>query len=821
MEFIREPRALLKIERDDFTLYIKGVPYDRKYLSLKQYRKHLHYENETMEIGIEGDAGNVAVYNVKTDRLEPYEDHKFPPVFFENGVYQFVLIPEMEEELRFYHEYPAFRKAVSWLGEGKRSILTGQLDFRNEIGYSTFTIRKNGEDVLSVTLEIFPSKLSYKKDFNRLLQEVNDEIYNLAFHFLRKTYAIGSTVTTASQSMTEFFRLVEHYFPEFTRAIKQIESLPHHQLQTTYAFVRADQIRRSDRKSMNFLARKPHWFQEAENGIPVNGKTYLPVKGLNVKKAVTYDNLENRFVKWMMQRMVYKLNDLLLKLTAIQEEDKDVIQRVKDMKTWLEGRLGSPFWQGMSRLDRSVFNLVMQMKPGYREALKIYLILMMGITLQGELLKISLKDVATLYEYWTFLKMGQILRKHYRIEEQSVIKAKYGSLYVYLDESASAKQVFRHPQTGERIMLTYQKRENQLPTVKQIPDIMLEIEKKGVPYTYNYLFDAKYRIDFQHREDGTMIPGPMEEDINTMHRYRDALVVKNGGPYERHAFGAYVLFPWDDEDNYEMHPFYKSIDEVNIGGLPFLPNAVKLVERFIERLVNSNPEDLQEEGILPRGSVSYWKSKLEEKVLVVSINDVDQYRAIKRTLQLEFPAEKLTKGWDQAAYMALYVTKHVSSISGVENGIRFYSEITDVKIVTKEDGAYARFQLKPWKMLPNLIRPVGYVIQNMMITTINLLKEAEELPELFMKTGEEKKLWRMLRRFTSRVKTELDAELLDEASKIESYQIGKYTLALDTKNDELVVSREGAKTATVPLWQLRKEPAKVFKQLKQMVYGEQ
>ena len=61
---------------------------------------------------------------------------------------------------------------------------------------------------------------------------------------------------------------------------------------------------------------------------------------------------------------------------------------------------------------------------------------------------------------------------------------------------------------------------------------MLAIEKKGKNYQYQYIFDAKYRIDFAEtshykRKYGT--PGPMEEDINTMHRYRDALVVEQEG----------------------------------------------------------------------------------------------------------------------------------------------------------------------------------------------------------------------------------------------------------------------------------------------------
>ncbi len=100
------------------------------------------------------------------------------------------------------------------------------------------------------------------------------------------------------------------------------------------------------------------------------------------------------------------------------------------------------------------------------------------------------------------------------------------------------------------------------------------------------------------------------------HRYRDAIVSSYEGPYEKTSFGAYVLFPWFDEDMYSEHHFYKSIDEVNIGGLPLLPNATSLVERVVDRLIDKSPQEIHEEGILPRGTIEEWKSKVDEKIIV-------------------------------------------------------------------------------------------------------------------------------------------------------------------------------------------------------------
>ena len=57
---------------------------------------------------------------------------------------------------------------------------------------------------------------------------------------------------------------------------------------------------------------------------------------------------------------------------------------------------------------------------------------------------------------------------------------------------------------------------------------MLSINKLGSDKAYEFVFDAKYKIDtsteYQKSYGGV---GPKEEDINTMHRYRDAIVYKN------------------------------------------------------------------------------------------------------------------------------------------------------------------------------------------------------------------------------------------------------------------------------------------------------
>lgn len=817
-----ETKELLYIEAEDFSLYLKGMPFNKRFESLSQYRKHSALEKEVMGFDWNGEGVlSVEVYDVETNALVEKGERAFALIFFENGVYQIVISPKTDKRLSFYHEHPGLRAAVEPVGRGSHSILMGNLQFMNEVGFTSFSVQAEGKVLLEVKLEIFPTKLGYKDDYEKLLEEVHDEVYNLAFHFIKKTFLGASNHLSENPSLAEFYRLIEFYFEHFMKSIQRIEEQPHHQLLTENQMVRGERIKRLDAKGRKHLSNNPQLFVEVENGLMVHTKSVFPLKGLNARKTITYDTLENRFVKWMMERLTHKLVDLEAKVSSQlgryeRRSDEELLLKINRMQETLKAYLNKPFWRAISRADRTVTSMVIQRKVGYRDAYKTYLVVTRGLLLGGEVFKMSVKDVATLYEYWTYLKMGQILRNKYVPQYQDVVKVRHGALFVDLDQSSKAKQVFTHPHTGEQIVLSFQKREGSTPTVTQKPDIMLEVEKRHSSNRYHYVFDAKYRIDFGFGTTEAEKVGPLEEDINTMHRYRDALVKKHHerDSYERYSFGAYVLFPWNEEQAYLEHPFYKSIDEVNIGGIPFLPNSTVLVETLVERLVESNPEDLQEEGVLPTGAWTHWESSLDQKVLVGTVRTSKDYREYKSKKYFELDASSLRKGWQESLFVALYITSDVSREIDTSNGIKFFGRVEDIEILNGK----IRFIVESWQTLKKVIPPVGYGIQSHMMTTRSLLEQAEELPELFMKSGEEVKLWRMLRRLTSRVSTRLNDSDLDKAKKVLAYQIGHVEVLLNESEGQIEVVVEGKLITHISIDDLKRVPSKVFRIIKESVY---
>ncbi|MED1603288.1 restriction endonuclease-like protein [Alkalihalophilus marmarensis] len=807
---------LVVIETEFFSLVIKGRPYHPRYEGLKQYRSmDLH---DVMEFDAFGEnVEKIHVFDVVTESLQPFKDQR--PIFFENSAYQVIVSPKKENmDLSFYHDHPSLRNAISRVTLGGSYLLMGNLSFQSEVGLSTFEIRSKERAILTVTMEVYPSKLEYKEDYKRLIDEVNDEIYNLSYHLLKKTY-LGAQIKLEGQpSLAEFYRLITHYFKAFTTALHRIERQPHHKLEKSYETVRGDKIKRLDSRSRNALRKNSHLFVETPRGINVSGRKVMPSRGLNVKKELVYDTPENRYVKWMALRLIDKLESIKEKLTSkywnLAIEDKELENKVHSMSKQLSSITRNSFWRAIKDPKQPTMSLVMQMAPGYRDAFYIYLTVSKGLALQGKLYQMSIKDVAELYEYWTFLKLGQILSKNYKQLSQDIVKVNRRGLFIRLDTNQSAKRVFKHPITGERITLTYQKTERN-PTTTQKPDTMLSIEKKGKDYQFHYVFDAKYRVDFAVEDSyysrRYLQPGPLEEDINTMHRYRDSIVSRTNEAYERTAFGAYVLFPFKGEESYVEHHFYKSINEVNIGGLPFLPSATSLVEQFVQHIIEKSPEEIHKEGILPIGMQEEWLSSIAEKVIVGVVSTEEQYLSCMQTASFTIATNQLKKGWHESKYLALYL----SQTSNRENGVSYYGEILEVSVRDK----VVEFKMKSWLKLKQVIKPVNYGIAGSTITTLAQLKVATELPELFMKSKEEVTIWRMLRRVSDRIKVELDSKEMDQAYQVNSFRFKDVEVRMNGRDKQIQLTKEN-KNQSVDYELLLENPSQVFKTILELLAKE-
>ncbi|HWK23573.1 MAG TPA: restriction endonuclease-like protein [Ureibacillus sp.] len=787
---------LLTIETDELFLAITGN------LDLQRYNeasyKSFIEEQEAMYFSCSKDAV-VKIFDVTSQELVESTGQPFLPIFFENGMYELQVQPQKELDIKFWHEYEGFRNALHPFLNTK--AITGNLHFQNEVGFSNFEIRDaQDKTLLSVVIEIYPTKLDYKKDYRALLDEVNEEIYNLAYAFIKRTYLLGSAEVYKEPTGVEFYRLLEKHLSDYMKAVNLIEQKPHRRLETIHEEVRGDRLRKQDSRGRAYLRKNANLFVEVEKGISINGTQMLPNKGLLIKKIHTTDTHENRYVKMTLMRLYARIEVLYQQvLTASNNQmydkvpDPEILGILESFKKQLEQKLKHPFWKGVGKLDRSVISLVMQMAAGYRDVYQIYGTLSKGIILQGEFYKMSIKDIATLYEYWTFIKLGKILKEKCEQISQDIIKVSSDGLVVNLNQNSGAKRVFRNLQTGEIIRLQYQYSTNKNVTVNQKPDTMLSIEKLGRDYHFQYIFDAKYRINLNDEQSNG--PGPMEDDINTMHRYRDAIVAESNGIFERTAFGAYVLFPWNDLDRYQEHDLYKSIEKVNIGGLPFLPNATDLVEAIIDNLLNKSADELQSEGILPRGTKEFLYEKEGNHVLILLVKENMNKIIKEKTIQVI--KKSLPNHWKSAKKIALYASGE----------IREEGNIT--KVVQKDN--YIIFHVESWASKLNSIDSNLYEIKESLLVEEHIYNDAKNVAELFITSDEKRQLWLMLRGVSNHVEIELNTREIKRTTGIRLFRLRGHELIWSM--DKLIHMNEGNFVEEIPVNELKRNSYEILNRL--------
>lgn len=407
------------------------------------------------------------------------------PCFYETRNYELIVEKKQQPlDLTFYHDNISLRESVKPVG---KMVLSGILNFKNEVGYTELEFRLAGKTMFRLELEIFPVKLDYKQDYMTLLHEVNSQIYNLSFDFMRRTYQLTGLRETQSQSLTEYYTILQFVFERLLEAIRRITLQPHHRLVTDRQVKPAEKVRKAGKENISFLNKRAgRLLEDPTHGyVRIENRLYKATHLIESKKQVSYDTNENRFVKWMLERVKGNLSKLKRRLQEPQgmqqrKEDVLLLRRLDQMASQVEQVLHASFLREVGKLQHFTVSLVMQMAPGYRDVYRYYLMLLKGLSIQTDLLRLSMKDVAQLYEYWCFLKLNEILGRKYKLKSQDIVAVNRNGIYVTLDKKPTAKMEYVNPKTGEVFTLYYNLSfgKSQTPTLSQRPDNVLTLSKK-------------------------------------------------------------------------------------------------------------------------------------------------------------------------------------------------------------------------------------------------------------------------------------------------------------------------------------------------------
>lgn len=522
--------------------------------------------------------------------------------------------------------------------------------------------KSTGEHYGRVELEVTSRKMGYRDDYQQMLNDIARRATDLVFS---ADQVVEQTVTPDAEvdSATLYQRFA------FLKAILESEVFNEAVLRVCSNPIRALVDTESDRpvtRISRCSGAAVRQFATGVDRIALPKGHVLAVKaGLETiprtirvtERVETCDVAENQFVRYVLEAFA----DLLRQVAALANAEGVVRREAVALAERMEVYLSEPFFRGVSQLSRlPLDSTALQRKEGYREILRAWTLWDTAAKLSwkggDDVYSAGKKDVASLYEYWCYFKLLDIVQGVFGITDTDAAKELIGpssdGLTLSLKEGRKAvlhgkyaprKEGCRYRQLKIEFMYnaTFNKTHHSGSwTLPMRPDYTIAFSPEGMKreealandlVTYVH-FDAKYKVAeletlLKEMRDAEMdIPdeGATREvklkrdvkrmDILKMHAYRDAI---------RRTGGAYVLYPGDKAKPIRMY------EEIlpGLGAFPLSPTVDsteeittflrEVAEHLCDRITRWENYTYRAHEIFAQGGKEFSEARAEvEKYLV-------------------------------------------------------------------------------------------------------------------------------------------------------------------------------------------------------------
>lgn len=451
------------------------------------------------------------------------------------------------------------------------------------------------EQVGHVGMEIRSIKSDYHHDYRLMLDEIAEYYTDLVLQQ-------GSPVTqqleidqnSSSQTLYQRFSFVRSLIDSeaFSDAIHKIISNPVRKWTDANIERNIVGVRRLSHNNIRQIASgtdRIHLPARLRSGLP-ESLTSVP-RNIDVEyKRDTTDNQENQFVKFVLRSFVNFCSDIKGFTNANEQLKAEADQTLEQ----LYGYLDNQFFRQISLPSHLNMNSpVLQRKEGYREVLQAWLLFDLAARLNwtggDDVYDAGKKNVATLYEYWLFFKLLELVSEFFHIEPQAkseLVQMDNDGINLSLKQG-KMRMVSGRQETFSRILnvaFYYNRSFNKVAkekdpihsagswTMTMRPDYTLSLwpgeiteqEAERQELVTHIHFDAKYRLDrvlLEDKDAGLDIDKELAEekqeqemkiykrgDLLKMHAYKDAI---------RRTSGAYVLYP--GTENKELRGFHEIV----------------------------------------------------------------------------------------------------------------------------------------------------------------------------------------------------------------------------------------------------------------------
>ena len=315
------------------------------------------------------------------------------------------------------------------------------------------------------------------------------------------------------------------------------------------------------------------------NGMP-ECLTSVP-RNIEVEyKRDTTDCQENQFVKFVLRSFVNFCSDI----KGLDNASERLKAEANHTLELLYEHLDNQFFRQISQPTHLNMNSpVLQRKEGYREVLQAWLLFDLAAKLSWEggddVYDAGKKNVATLYEYWLFFKLLELISEFFHIEpktKKDLVQVDKNGINLSLKQGRM-KMISGRQETFSRILnvaFYYNRTFNKVAqnddfihkagswTMTMRPDYTLSLwpgeiseeEAEKQELIVHIHFDAKYRLDKVLLEDKD-VGKNIEEDLAEEKQEQELKIYKRGDLLKMHAYkdairrtsGAYVLYPGTDK----------------------------------------------------------------------------------------------------------------------------------------------------------------------------------------------------------------------------------------------------------------------------------
>ena len=507
----------------------------------------------------------------------------------------------------------------------KRTTNLGTISPNIFVGTLTVPLfnKVTSKEICKIELEVQSIKSGYRDDYRDMLELITERCTDLLLQAnspVSQHFEID--YTKDSQTLYQKFSFIKSVIgtDEFTEAIHRIVTAPVTQWKKTSEQKDIRNARRFSSANVKEILKggkrtkipKGHFMR-------CYGIDTLPKRITTVRKTDSVDTPENRFIKHALENFLKFCVDINIKAKEFghgkMENESELLIRV------LESQLHHTVFKDISRPNTLKLNSpVLQRKEGYREVLRVWLMFDLAAKLiwQGgdDVYSGGKKNIASLYEYWLFFKLLDLLQSIFEIEPKDIseliketpdglsLQLKQGKftalsgIYNSQNRKLNIRFYYNRSFSGKK---TYPDSGSWTTTLR--PDYTLsiwphgisEVEAEKQELIVHVHFDAKYKVanlsDFLELNVGKDLNVEKEEnrrgiyknaDLLKMHAYKDAI---------RRTGGAYVLYPGDKSIN--QKGFHEIIP--GLGAFPVKPSKtdsgigelksfiLEIIEHFINR----------------------------------------------------------------------------------------------------------------------------------------------------------------------------------------------------------------------------------------------